>query len=417
MPLPISETVTPDTQADVADLLRRAHDTATPVYPVGGGTALDFGMPAKKPGWGISTAGLKRVVDYPSRDMTITVEAGMTMSELSQTLASERQRLPIDAAQSDTATIGGVVATNFSGPRRFGSGTVRDYVIGISAVDGRGVAFKGGGRVVKNVAGYDFCKLLTGSLGTLAVITQVTFKVRPIPDATAILTCGFQSLDDAEKLLAQLVHSQTNPSAIELVMTRGLKDTWHYDGHYAIVDSGTRGRIIVGFEGIQAEVNWMLNQLEREWRETGVEVEPLYRFDEPREAAHLLDELAQFQLSRDSSLVVKVAVPPSQLCRMVAKLEEVNPEVFIQAHAGNGVILASFPNLKSTEASNAMIKRIHPAAVAAGGSAVVWSSSSPDELTRPVVWGMVRDETFVMQSVKQQFDPKGLLNPGRFVYP
>src|SRR5690606_32325083 len=119
---------------------------------------------------------LNRVIDYPARDMTITVEAGITWEQLEAELAKEGQWLPVDVARAEAATVGGAIACNTSGPRRFGYGTLRDYVIGIHAVDGQGMQFKGGGRVVKNVAGYDFCKLLTGSFGTLAVITQVTLK-------------------------------------------------------------------------------------------------------------------------------------------------------------------------------------------------------------------------------------------------
>ena len=119
------------------------------------------------PGRTLDLTGLNRIVDYTPRDMTIVVEAGVRMADLAATLAAEGQHLPIDVPRAGEATIGGVVATNWSGPRRYGHGTIRDYVIGIHAVDGRGTPFKGGGRVVKNVAGYDFCKLLTGSLGTL----------------------------------------------------------------------------------------------------------------------------------------------------------------------------------------------------------------------------------------------------------
>src|SRR3569623_1953396 len=214
--LPLTETMTPAEQAEAAALVRQAYEDGTPLYPLGGGTALDFGLPAKLPGVGLSLAGLHRVIDYPSRDMTITVEAGIRMAYLAATLARERQRLPVDAAHADEATLGGVIATNFSGPRRYGHGTIRDYVIGISAIDGRGTPFKGGGRVVKNVAGYDFCNLLTGSLGSLAVITQVTLKVKPLPDATAFLTCEIAELAQAEPLLAALVDSQTVPVAINL---------------------------------------------------------------------------------------------------------------------------------------------------------------------------------------------------------
>src|SRR6478736_2819398 len=121
---------------------------------------------------------------YPARDMTITVQAGVTIARLRDVLKAEGQQLPVDVPFPDRATLGGAVATNASGPRRFGHGTLRDYVIGISVVDDRGEEMKGGGRVVKNVAGYDLMKLYTGSLGTLGIITQLTLKVKPRPEAS-----------------------------------------------------------------------------------------------------------------------------------------------------------------------------------------------------------------------------------------
>src|SRR5688572_14394502 len=203
--LPIKSTLTPAGQYDLAAAVRAAFETGTPVYPIGGGTSLDFGLPGKGEGTGLSLAGMNRVVDYPARDMTVTVEAGVTMKSLAELLATERQRLPVDVPQAERATIGGVVATNWNGPRRYGEGSLRDFVIGISAVDGRGLPFKGGGRVVKNVAGYDFCKLLTGSLGTLGVITQVTLRLKPIPEQSALMACSLPDVPSAERLLAALV--------------------------------------------------------------------------------------------------------------------------------------------------------------------------------------------------------------------
>src|SRR5690606_27275996 len=139
-------------------MVREAYDEGSPIYPIGGGTSLEFGLPPRDPGIGLSMRALKRVIDYPARDMTITVEAGITLDALATTLAREKQRLPIDIPSADRATLGGAIACNQSGARRYANGTIRDYVIGISAVDGRGMTFRAGGRVVKNVAGYDFCK-------------------------------------------------------------------------------------------------------------------------------------------------------------------------------------------------------------------------------------------------------------------
>ena len=157
------------------------------------------------------------------------------------------------------------MATAWSGPRRFGFGTLRDYVIGITAVDGRGIAFKGGGRVVKNVAGYDFCKLLTGSLGTLGVITQITLKIKPLPASSAFLLCDVESWQHAEQLLAALVTSAATPSAVELLAG----PAWRETATLGTATAGTLARLAVGLEGSEAEVAWMLNQLAAEWRSRG----------------------------------------------------------------------------------------------------------------------------------------------------
>src|SRR5215210_7291781 len=129
--LPFKTTITPADQSALAAAVADAFGTGSALYPIGGGTSLDFGLPAKAPGNGLSLAKLNRIVDYPARDMTVTVEAGVTMQAIAELLAKERQRLPIDVPLAERATIGGVIATNWNGPRRFSEGTVRDYVIGI----------------------------------------------------------------------------------------------------------------------------------------------------------------------------------------------------------------------------------------------------------------------------------------------
>ena len=265
--LPLTDTIAPADQAALIVAVRQAHDSRTPLYPIGGGTSLDYGLPARQPGLGLSLAKLDRVIDYPARDMTITVEAGITLANLAKTLAAEGQRLPLDVPQADRATLGGVIATNFSGTLRYGHGTVRDYVIGIAAVDGRGTPFKGGGRVVKNVAGYDFCKLLTGSLGTIGVITQVTLKVKPLPQAQrAGLLAG--STDESRMpngCWRALVASKVTPAAIELLVG----PAWNDDPALEPLGGGEFGHLVVALEGTAVEVGWMLEALASEWRELG----------------------------------------------------------------------------------------------------------------------------------------------------
>ena len=169
----------------------------------------------------------------------------MNVAKLGELLAGSRQRLPIDVPQASESTIGGVVATAISGPRQYAYGTIRDYLIGVRAVDGRGVPFAGGGRVVKNAAGYDMCRLMVGSLGTLGVVTQVTLKVHPLAETTAMVICDVPDLQTAERLLAALVHTKTMPVAVELVDRPGLGGTF---GHWSNARV-QRGQIAGRFRG------------------------------------------------------------------------------------------------------------------------------------------------------------------------
>lgn len=398
--LPITETLTVDSEAQVADLIKSAYENQTPVYPIGGGTSLDFGLPAKTDGWGLQLTGIDKVIDYPARDMTITVGAGITLEKLHQTLASESQQLPIDAPQTSQATLGGLIATNHSGPRRFGHGTMRDHVIGIRAVDGRGVAFAAGGRVVKNVAGYDFCKLLTGSLGTLGVITEVTLKLKPLPAAGAFITCQLTDLEQAEMLLAKIVVSRTTPHLVELLCGTAWNDI-------AELGESSGLRLVVGFEGTDVEVDWMSKQLQTEWKELGVEA----RIIRDREQCDsLYNRLVDFPADHEAAMVVKLTGVPSGVTRAVQTLRLTDDSVNIQAHAGNGIVIGKF-----TEYPGGLTP-FKAVAAAAHGSATVLSNPSGSEMTHHNVWGGADVPFDVMQKVKQAFDPNNILNPGRFVY-
>jgi len=411
--LPLTETRTPADQADLVSAMKDAFAAGTPVYPLGGCTSLDYGLPARQPGLGLSLTGLNRLVDYPARDMTITVEAGVRLADLANILAGERQWLPVEGPQPDATTIGGLVATAWSGPRRYGWGTMRDFVIGVSAVDGRGVPFKGGGRVVKNVAGYDFCKLLTGSCGTLAVITQVTLKLRPLPERSVLAACTVRDLDHAERLLAALVNTATTPSAIELL----IGPQWRDDPALPPLPAGALGRLVVGIEGTSAEVDWMTRTLQQEWRDQSAEgfhiVSDAPSSNAECPAAALWRRLRDFSTG-PADLVLKASLPPSGVCAFVAKLLATSPGVNIQSHAGNGILIASFPTFAAANLSKTLIGDLQPAAAACGRLTVL--SSGIGELTHQSVWGGVGPSLPWMQRVKEQFDPRGLLNPDRFAH-
>ena len=409
--LPLNEMLMPTDAAAVEKALREAARAGTPVYPLGGGTRLDYGTQPTQPGLGLAMTGLGRLVDYPARDLTITVEAGMTIAALARLLAAEGQRLPVDVPCVDRATVGGVLATNTSGPRRYGWGTIRDYVIGLRAVDGQGKTFSTGGRVVKNAAGYDLSKLLTGSLGTLGVVTQVSLMVKPLPEASALVVCPVADATAAEAVLARLVRSTTRPVAIELLTG----PAWREDQALQAVPVSGLGRVVIGFEGCRGDVAWMVEQLLREWRSAGV-VTPVAL--QGAACERLWRELIEFPaeaIGDRPPTVIEISVPPSRVVSLVRALAQVDPKCSIQAHAGDGVILGRL-SLEPQAALAAVDRQLRSAAAAAHGTLIVRSHESGPGWGRETVWGPEPAGFAVMRGIKCRFDPQGILNPGRFVF-
>lgn len=400
-----SDASVPSSQAGVVEAVRTAYEASQAVYPLGGGTALDYGVAPSLPGRTLDLSGLAKIVDYTPRDMTIVVEAGLRMADLAATLAAEGQHLPIDVPRVAEATIGGVVATNWSGPRRYGHGTMRDYVIGIHAIDGRGTSFKGGGRVVKNVAGYDFCKLLTGSLGTLAVITQLAFKVKPQPEHSATIACDCADLTIVDSVLNRLANLETPPAAIDLLV--GWKS-----------GSSVGHQIVVHLEGTEQEIAWLVANVLRVANEAGAAVSRALTKADADELWRRQVEFSDRGAGRaddNSPMVVKIAVPPSAVTGMISKLLAVDANCVTQAHAGNGIIFARFSQFRHEDLTKVLVGKLRPAATQLGGSLVVVRSKL-EGLTPHLVWGGRTDATVLLEQIKQQFDPRNILNPGRFAY-
>jgi glycolate oxidase FAD binding subunit len=403
----VTETLSPASQAEVAEGVRTAYDSSQAIYPMGGGTAQDYGNAPTLPGQTLDLSGLAKIVDYTPRDMTIVVEAGMRMADLAATLAAEGQHMPIDVPRASEATIGGVVATNWSGPRRYGHGTIRDYVIGIHAVDGRGTPFKGGGRVVKNVAGYDFCKLLTGSLGTLAVVTQLVLKLKPQPERSATIVGECADLAMAENALNRLAMLETPPVAIDLLVGEG----W-------MTESRGHNRLVVRIEGTEQEVAWLTDQVQRTLTASGCAAADALS---KSQSDTLWNRQIEFSdrglgdIDDDSPMVLKIAVPPSAVTETIRGVLSIDAHCAIQSHAANGIVIARFKEFRHEHISKALIGKLRPAAVRLGGGLVVVRSRL-DGLTRHLVWGCRTDATVLLEQVKQQFDPRNILNPERFAY-
>jgi glycolate dehydrogenase FAD-binding subunit len=369
--------------------------------PAGGRTAFDFGGSLSKPAVAVDLTRLDRVVDYPARDMTITVEAGLRIDRLAEVLRVEGQRLPIDVPQSDRATLGGALATNTSGPRRFGYGTFRDYVIGLTAMTAEGRVFHSGGRVVKNVAGYDLCKLLVGSLGTLAVVTQVTLKLKPLPESSILVAAGFENVADRDAAMGDLLNSQTRPVAIE-TLNRAAAAAVENQARAGLPDDGWL--LLVGFEGSLRETEWQAET----WNK---ELGPRHARQQTRvqgmEADRLWKALTNFAV--DSEFAFQANVLPSKVAAFEADIARLGAATL--SHSGDGIVIGKLTDPQTGSANWATLWRSVEEAVHRSGGAFVplcggASHPVPASANQSRAWALMR-------KLKQSFDPADLLNPGR----
>ena len=393
--------VHPDDVPSLCQTVREHVALGRAIYPQGGRTSLDYGGTPARAGVAISTRSINRLIDYPYADMTITVEAGMTLAALSAILAGEQQRLLVDAPFPDRATLGGIYATNTSGPRRFGAGRPRDQIIGVSFVTSEGVVVKGGGRVVKNVAGYDLPKLLTGSMGTLGIITQLTLKVRPIPERSAFAWVCFRSLDAAAEALEMLNVSQTRPIAVELLNSSAARAI----GKERSLPEG-EAILVIGYEENAPTVSWQLDRLRSELKNGDLHIA-----GEDQTSA-LWTSLVEFQAAAMGAISFVANLRPSSVVSFVTSLD---PALWaVQAHAGNGIVRAHAIGEESAEAARSQIGNLRRSAVADGGNLIL--SRCPAELKDTLlVWGEPRADWAIAERVKAALDPHHAMNPGRFV--
>jgi glycolate oxidase FAD binding subunit len=287
------------------------------------------------------------VVDYPARDMTITVGAAMEIGTLRRILQQENQQLPIDVAE-DSATLGQLVADDVCGPRQFGYGSLRDYVIGIEAIDGRGRVFHAGGRVVKNVAGYDLCRLLVGSRNELGTITRITFKLKPIPSHTTLLAAGFRSPRDLESALQRLNISATCPQILDVVgrlaYSELLRDAIpELAGSDAC--SETVALLLIGFEGPEAACAWQSKTLQDELRGTATCMHEATNSGATLSWCRTAQKAAK--PSPNLAWMAKLTTLPSRVVAAVSSLQDAGCSVF--GRAGNGVLFVR-PGADSAEA-------------------------------------------------------------------
>src|SRR5438105_948953 len=333
--LPFTSVLRPASVTELQQHVRQAASEQQAIYAYGNISSTLLGLPASHPGVGIDLRNLNQVIDYPARDMTITVQTGINFARLQEILAAENQWLPIDVPLADELTLGDALATNYSGARRYGFGTLRDYVIGISAVNDQGMEAKAGGRVVKNVAGYDLCKLYIGSLWTLGILTQATLKVRPRPQRSTLVGVDCPG-DRLEETLALLHKSRTRPVCITLInqrasaaMAGALKDM--------LVPDKEAWLMLVGFEDNDDAVTWQVEQARHELAQAGLSARGEWTDSDARP---IWRNLADFPLASTAPLSMKLTVLPRLVAALCDEMRTLPGEPSLQVHAGNGIVHA-----------------------------------------------------------------------------
>lgn len=391
--------VRPRTMDEAAAVVALAHDEKLAVVPRGAGTASSLGTPPERVDVVLDLGGLDAILEHNPEDMTVTVQAGVTAGALAARLAGHRQTLPLDPPGWAARTLGGIAVTAASGPLRARYGTMRDLLLGVRFVQADGVVTWGGARVVKSVTGYDIPKLLVGSLGTLAVIAELTLRLHPLPEAEGTCLVSVDSPEGAQALVAAVVDSTLQPSRLELLDSG------------ALAASGlppSAAGLAVSFGSVEPAVRAQQAALTAEAARAGARVETLgpgfwTTYDR--------------MLARTGSTVLRIATRASRLVETLGEARAAlggARELVATACAPLGLLRVAFDQGEPSGLAGA-IERLRGFVAHDGGSVVV--ARGPATL-RAVVdpWGPVPPAALtLMRGLKQEFDPGRTLNPGRFV--
>ena len=302
--------VFPGSVEEASRVVAAAADAAVPVIPWGGGTQMGLGAPPRDGALVVGTWRLARIVEYEPADLTATIEVGITMEALQSALGAKGQWMSLDPPLPARATLGGVLAANGSGPRRHLYGTARDLVIGLRVVGPDGAVVRSGGKVVKNVAGYDMAKLYLGSLGTLGLIVEATVKLRPLPEADRACWGAFADLAAAGTAVRAVMASDLVPHSIELL------DAEAAAACGAAMPASGGAALLLGFDGLASPVAWQLGEAERLLRGEGAGA--VTALDEPAAAA-MLGRVRDLRAAVAEPLAVaRAALLPSRVAPFLA---------------------------------------------------------------------------------------------------
>ncbi len=383
----------PHNVEELSEMLKLAGDERWRVVPVGAGTWLEMGNRPRQFHLIVSTAKMNRVLEYEPADLTATVEAGCALSSFNRNAAEHRQFIPLDPFGDERSTIGGVIATASAGPLRCAYGTPRDWLIGIRVVHADGGVTRAGGKVVKNVAGYDLCKLYAGSFGTLAVIAEMSFKLRALPPVEKTLAFYSNDVDSLCALVARVNDSDVQPAAMELISPSS--DLAIENNPFALAL-----RFLNEAEAVDSQIE--------EAAKLGADLKCTVLSESDAKA--FWRGYRESETSPQIASLLRLSALPADLPAALADVDLTLPETHWRAHAANGVVRIH----AETEIEPGRIAELRNRAQSRGGQLVILRA--PNVIKEQLdVWGEVGQTASLMRALKEKFDPQGQLNPGRFV--
>ncbi|CAD5912671.1 FAD-binding oxidoreductase [Planktothrix agardhii] len=387
---PIQGLIYPQTQQQLAEVIAYTNQQQLKVLPCGFCSKIDWGGLVKNIDFAVSTQGMNQLIEHAVGDLTVTVEAGMKFSQLESILAQENQVLGFDPSYPETATIGGIIATGDTGSLRQRYRSIRDLILGISIVRYDGKIAKAGGRVVKNVAGYDLMKLFTGSYGTLGIISQITLRVYPQAEAsgTVILTGEAEAISQVNQIL---LASALTPVAVDLISSDLSK----------ILGFGDNIGLMVRFQSIAEGVKQQSQRLIELGEKLGLKA--IY-IDSDEE--NLWQQLKQqiWQSESNTDIVCKIGIAPTSAVKTLTQCQTLG---IIHAGVGLGV-------LRFESVSPETLLNLRNWCESQGGFLSILKA--PVDLKQQLeVWGYAGNALNLMRQIKQQFDPQNQFSPNRFV--
>lgn len=428
-----SAAASPGSAEEIAELVKMAAAEKLAVIPAGSRTKLGIGMPPERYDLAVDLTRLDRIIAYDPGDLTLGVEAGVLLGKLMPLLAEHKQSLPLFVPYTFRATIGGTLASGVDSPLRQFYGTARDYVLGMEFITGEGVLTKSGGRVVKNVTGYDLHKLMLVALGTLGIITRINFKTFPRPQTSHGFLAFFNDSSGAVALRHRIAQSPLTPLTLEILSPRlaslfqnplpaGLDAAgvdaappgpWFLTSHWILA---------AAYAGNDSVLERYAKDLTQFAADAGaINAIVLGDQDRPSVWGRLREAIPLMLQSSPAATISRLAVLPGQVEKILVQAQQVADRhaipVAILARGMGAVYCAFLPHARDdgTIANLATACReIFQAASIAGGNAVIpWCP--PELKTKVNVWGEPRGDFPLMQKLKNVFDPHRILSPGRFV--